>query len=143
MHAHAIFFLLSSELFTSCIETIRANASLQIHSVHWGVSGVAWHFDLVVLNDVLLDDRVPGTEGGRLLDSTAVKVRLRDESVVAWDMRGRLRRSNGQLVVLVALGLRITGQLVAGVVPMRTDRRLELGVEVASLRGVGLAVVTP
>ena len=107
------------------------------------MSGVAWHFDLVVLNDVLLDDRVSGTEGGRLLDSTAVKVRLRDESVVAWDMRGRLRRSNGQLVVLVALGLRVTGQLVAGVVPMRTDRRLELGVEVASLRGVGLAVVTP
>lgn len=52
---------------------------------------VAWHLDTVVLNHVLLDNCVASSERGRLSDSLRVKVSLRDESVIAWDMRRGLR----------------------------------------------------
>lgn len=104
---------------------------------------VAWHFDTVVLNHILLDDGVADSKSRGLRDSLCVEVGLGDESIVAWDVGSGLRSSHGQLVVLVRLVLGITGQFVARVVPISTHRFLELSLEVASLRGVCLARVRP
>ena len=107
------------------------------------MSLVAWHLHLIVLNDVLLDDGVAIAERGCLFNSEWVEPGLGDEAIVAGDVCGCLRRAHGQLVVLVHLHFRVSRQLVPWVVAVHADRHLELSLEVAALRRVGLAVVTP
>ena len=107
------------------------------------MTGVSWHLYLVVLDDVLLDNGVSGTKRRSLLNSTAVEVSFRNESVVAWDVGRSLRRSNGKLMMLVSLRLCITIQFSPWVVAVRANRLLELCDEIATLARVCLAVVTP
>ena len=58
------------------------------------MAGVSGHLDLVVLDDVLLDDSVASAQGGGLVDGVRVEVGLRNESIIAWDVRGCLCRAN-------------------------------------------------
>ena len=67
----------------------------------WFVALIAWESDTLVLNDVLLDDRVSngGTDG--LLHGFWVHVDVRYETIVPWNMLGNLRCSNSKLIILV------------------------------------------
>ena len=68
-----------------------------------------------------------------MCNGSIVKVSLRDESIVAWDVSGGLGRAYGQLVMLIALALRLTREFGTRVVAMSTNRLLELSLEVAAL----------
>ena len=126
-----------------CVEAVGPERSSLIHSTHRFVSRVPWHFNLIVLNDVLLDNGVSIAEGRSLCNGIFVEVSLGDETIVAWDVSCSFCGSHGELVVLVALRLSFSGKLDARVVTVGTDGSLELGLIVAALRRVGLTVITP
>ena len=42
-----------------CGEAVRARLSSVVHGAHVLVACVAWNFDCIVLDDVLLNDRFP------------------------------------------------------------------------------------
>ena len=107
------------------------------------MASISWHLDGVVLDHVLLDDGLAGAKVGGLCDGSTVEVGLRDEAVVAWDVRRGLGCTHGQLVVLVTLRLCLAGKLRARVVAVGAHRFLELSLVVASLGGVSLARVAP
>ena len=67
------------------------------------VTSVAWNLNLVVLNHVLLNDGLTGTEGASLSNGLWVEINLRNETIVAWDVRCRLCGSHRQFVMLVTL----------------------------------------
>ena len=134
---------MNSEGFTICVKTVGSESSPFIYSIHWFCTGVAWHFDLVVLNDVLLDNGVSIAEGRSLCNGIVVEVSLGDETIVAWDVSCSFCGSHGELVVLVALRLSIRGKLDARVVTVGADGSLELGLIVAALGRVSLTVITP
>lgn len=50
------------------------------------MSLITWQFNLVILYDVLLDDRIACCFNLALSTSFFVEVRLRNESCVAWDV---------------------------------------------------------
>ena len=130
-------------MLASCVEAVGPERSSLIHSAHRLVSRVPWHFNLIVLNDVLLDNSVASTQRRGLLDSARVEVRLRDETVVAWNMRCSLGCANCQLMMLVGLRLGLAWQFRSWVMAVGAERFLELSVEVATLRRVSLAIITP
>ena len=133
----------SLEMLAVCVEAVGPERSSLIHSTHRFVSRVPWHFNLIVLNDVLLDNGVAGAERRGLLDGARVEVSLRDEAVVAWNMRCGLGCADCQLVVLVGLRLGLLRQFRSWVMSVGAERFLELSVEVATLRRVSLAIITP
>ena len=133
----------SLEMLAVCVEAVGPERSSLIHSTHRFVSRVPWHFDLIVLNDVLLDNGVAGAQRRGLLDSARIEVGLRDETVVAWNMRCGLGCADCQLVVLVGLGLGLPWQFRSWVVAVGAERFLILSVEVAALRRISLAIIAP
>ena len=126
-----------------CVEAVGPERSSLIHSTHRFVSRVPWHFNLIVLNDVLLDNGVAGAQRRGLLDGARVEVGLRDETVVAWNMRRGFSCADCQLVVLVGLGLGLPWQFRSWVMAVGAVRNLILSVEVATLRRVSLAIIAP
>ena len=98
---------------------------------------------MIVLDDVLLDDCVASAKSCSLLNGRCIEVSLGDETIVPWNMRRGLSRTNCELVVLVALSVSICWKLVARVVTICADRLLELCLEVAALGRVCLSVVGP
>ena len=100
----------SLEMLAGCVEAVGPERSSLIHSTHRFVSRVPWHFNLIVLNDVLLDNGVAGAQRRGLLDGARVEVGLRDETVVAWNMRRGFGCADSQLVVLIGLGLGLPWQ---------------------------------
>ena len=101
------------------------------------------HFNLVVLNEVLLDDGLASAKSAGLLDGSRVEVSLGDEAIVAGDVRGGFRGANRELVVFICLFTAISRQFVARLVPVGAKGHLELSLEVATLRRVCLAWVRP
>ena len=77
------------------------------------------------------------------MDSTWVEVCLRNEAIIAWDVCCGLCCSNSQLMVLISLRLRFSRQFGTWIVPVCSNRLLELSLEVAALRRVGLTVIAP
>ena len=104
---------------------------------------VAWQFDLVVFDDVLLDNRVSVSSELRLGNSVWIEVSFWNESVVARNMRGRFRRSHGQLVMLIVCSLCISTQFVSWVVAIRSHRFVVFSVEIAYLGTVRLTIDAP
>ena len=78
-----------------------------------------------------------------MCNGSIVKVSLRDESIVAWDVSSSLGGSHGKLVVLVTLRLSLVWQLDSRVVAMGANGCLELSLIVTALGRVGLTVITP
>ena len=70
----------------------------------------------IVLNHVLLDDGVARSQARSLLDSLRVETSLGNEAIITWNMRCRFRCSDGQLMVLIALRLRLCWQFISRVV---------------------------
>jgi len=133
----------SVKMLAVCVEAVRPELSSLIHGSHRLVSRVPWHFHLIVLNDVLLDNGVSGAQRRGLLHGTRVEVRLRDKTVVAGDMRCRFGCADCQLMVLIDRRFGLLWQFRSWVVPIRAQRHLVLGVEVAALGCISLAIITP
>ena len=104
---------------------------------------VAWDLHLVVLNHVLLNDSLACAQSRCLSSGQIVEASLGDETIVAWDMRGRLGSSYGQFVMLITLRLSLSWKLCSWIVAIDSNRLLKLCLEVASLGGVGLSWVAP
>ena len=93
----------SAELLSSGCKTVWSDASLLVASVHWLVALVAWQFDLIVLDDVLLDDGLSCAELSCLAYCLWVVICSWDEAVIAWDVGGCFCGSCSQLVILVVI----------------------------------------
>ena len=120
-------------MLARCVQAIGSDGSFLVGTAHGLVARVTWHLHRIVLNNVLLNNGVTIAQSRGLSDGACVEVRLRDETIVAWDVSGGLGRANGQLVMLIALALRLTGEFGTRVVAMSTNRLLELSLEVAAL----------
>ena len=62
---------------------------------------VTWQFDLIVLDDVLLDDGLSCAKLSGLTYSLRVIICSWDEAVIAWNMSGCFSGSCSQFVILV------------------------------------------
>ena len=104
---------------------------------------IAWHLDLIILNDVLFDDGLSCTEWTCLCYSLWVEICLGDEAVISWNVRGSLGSSCRQLMILIQGLCGICSKFISWVVSISSQRLLVLSVEVASLWWIGLSWVGP
>ena len=132
-----------SEMFTSSTETWRSSSAFIIYRVHWLVPRISWQFNLIVFNDVLLDNGVSVSSELWLYYSVWIEVSLWNESVVAWDMRGRLCRSHRQFVMLIVRSCCICTQFVSRVMTICSHWLVVFSVEIAYLGAVGLTIDAP
>lgn len=82
---------------------------------------VARQLHLVILNDVLLHNRVSGLVNHALGNRLLVEVRLRNESSVAWDVGGRLNGANVKLVYITRQLGGFTVQFISRIVTINTQ----------------------
>ena len=125
------------------VEAVWSACALVVNRVHWLVASVAWQFNLVVLDDVLLNDGSSVATKLRLLHSFWVEVSLGNKSIVTWNVCCGLGCSHGQLVMLISKSLCIIRQFVSWVLSIGAEGLGVLSVEVTSLGGVSLAVDAP
>ena len=138
-----IIWTTCSEPFSNSAEAWWPDSALIIYWVHWLVAWVAWQFDLIVLNDVLFDDSFSVSSELRLTNCRWIEISLGNESIVAWNMCGCLRRSHCQFMMLIVCSFNIWVQFVSWILPICAHGLCVFSVEVASLRAVGLAIDTP
>ena len=100
---------------------------------------VTWQFDLVVLNHVLLDNRISRRLQFALIDCGCVEVSLWDEAAVSGQVIGCLCGTDVELVFINCKLCRLRVQLVAWVVTVSAQRARVLGLEETTLGRVSLA----
>ena len=88
------------------IEAVWSDRTLTIDAVGGPVSSISWNFNLVVLNNVLLDDGIAILQCRGLIYSLLIVISLRNEAIITWDMRRHFCCSYGEFVMLVSLRLR-------------------------------------
>jgi len=91
----------SAEFLSHSGEAVWSDASFLVASIHWFVALVAWQFDLIVLDDVLLDDGLSCAKLSSLTYCLRVVICSWDEAVIAWNVSGCFSGSCGQLVILI------------------------------------------
>ena len=110
----------SAEALSHRVEAVGPEVALLVDCVHRLVALIPRHFNLVVLNDVLLDDSFSRAKCARLIDCLRVEVCFGDETIVAWNMSCCLRCTNSQIMMLISLLFALLGQLSARVMTMGT-----------------------
>ena len=80
------------------------------------MTSVSRHFNLVILNDVLLKDSVTAFVKLRLVLSVSVEISFRKETVVPGDVVGNFRSTDGQLIVYILHLLVVLIQVISRVV---------------------------
>ena len=95
---------------------------------------VAWHAQVLVFHDVLLDNCGSRVLPFGLPNGVLVHVSLGNVPVVAWNVAGHLRASNAQIVVFIILFLVAVVELGSWVRAVGTECSLGFGVIERSLR---------
>jgi hypothetical protein len=133
------------EAFSLRVEAVGAGDTSVVDCGHGFVALVAWQFHLVVLNNILLDDCVTALRvfEFRLGKSFSIEVALRDETIVAGDVRCHLGSSHGQVMAGVGLLISLVGQLLAGVASVRSVRQIVFRREVGTAGSIGFTGQTP
>ena len=76
----------SDERLTLSAEAAGSICSSIVDDTHRLVARVTWQFDLIVLNNILLNNSLSRLLTLRLINAPTVEVNLRDEAVVARDV---------------------------------------------------------
>jgi hypothetical protein len=97
------------------------------------VTSVSRHFNLVILNDVLLKDSVTAFVKLRLVLSVSVEISFRKETVVPGDVVGNFRSTDGKLIVHVLHLLVCVVQSISRVVTVGSKSAAVFSLEEGSL----------
>jgi len=117
------------ERLSSRGQTLRTDSASVISRRHGHVAGIARHFDLVILNNVLLKDSVTSLRKLRLVLGKRIEISFRQETVVTGDVVRNFRSTDRQLIVHVLHLLMLVVQSISGVVTVGSKGAAVLSLE--------------